>query len=996
MALNDGLVAYYRLDGDTNDSSGNNRHNTHVISGSYVPSKDNWKSDGALRDYIEMPGDTVFTNGVTISFWIRAINDLAGEYTIINKGQPNNGFCLKLNRNCPSYYVKRYYLNPSGFIAEQTSGSTEITRYANNTSDIDHVKISNQKTNILRNSYAKMNIYLKGGNQGNKTVIANDINTNFLLDSNEDIYEPFLRETNWKHIVFSASNITKKANLYVNGIKTMEYETTDNVLYLDQLTDQLTIGNENFDIDEVRIYNRKVLDGDVEIGKKATSEIEELYIYDIYNGYTTPYTSLSIPKITPAINDFVGEARINAVCDDGFYRICYTVDGTEPTYNSNYVNNGECIKIDNSCTLKIKKFLSNNIYSNTIIKTINIENITNINQSLVAKYKFNNSLEENFYDNSYLDFNTIGTGGVTPYYVEDKNFNQSKALRLSNPYNNIYFNSYNRDLFLLNGKFAISFWLKAPELLYNNIENKTEYIFTSKPLDTTDIEATDKFNVYKKYKDGSSKLIFDMKFNPLYGYEDEPKSYVPNKIEVSGYTDNNWHHIVINYVNNMIYIFIDKICVGFTTFTGNLEYVYNNIKLGYQYNPKDSLNIIDELRLYNRPLMMGVNDIELYTVAQSEIKMLYDLGVDPITLSMPYTNNNVFEFLDSTTVDLISPNDAPIYYTLDGSTPDNNSLLYSLPIVITETTTINAICIRVEDTNSPILSLTYKKMLTKLTESNVEKIQNISSNNVVIEIVKNGVKHILYDFNYNSNLAFYIKQEYLENKHPLFNNINNRKINTNDCYLELEIPFTKENVSILDVLDFNKDNNAFQNIIKKDNENVLVNIHPVYKGSDRYFDIELQSCDYVVNVTNNLGFNSDKTIKVTFYPKPFKMYLINNFDNMDILNELNGNLDSGTYSYSIQYFNRFSKGSLSEFKDIVSLDNSKNVIKIKEIPISVEDIIIWKKQGTLIQGYYVLSKEEIRNKEFIDDGNKIFKVFGGNVNSFNQDLYYYNILKFGK
>src|SRR5574343_368165 len=941
MALNDGLVAYYRLDGDTNDSSGNNRHNTHFISGSYVPSKDNWKSDGALRDYIEMPGDTVFTNEITISFWIKAINDLAGFYKIIKKssydhGLSDDGFSLYLVRNCPSYYSEEN----GKLINEQTFDSCEITRYTNNTSDIDHVKNSNQKTNILKNSYAKMEIHLNGGNECTKDITVNNINTNFLLDNGEDpihgsLYQHFSRETCWKHIVFSASNITKKANLYVDGIKTMEYITTDNVLYLDQfIGTQLMIGNENFDIDEIRIYDRKVLDGDVNVGEKATYEIEELYIYDIYNGYTTPYTSLSVPKLTPAttnfdgsvLTNFFGEARINPICDDGAYKICYTTDGTEPTYNSNYVNNRECIKIDASCT-------------------INIENITDINHLLVARYKFNNSLEE-FYGNQSLNLYSP----FQNYYSEDKDGNIDKALILSHRY---YYGedgvgSTNPEFYLGN-KFAISFWLKSPECsptddhYYNIIGQKKEPHYT------------DKYNVYKTYKDGASKLIFEMKFCYLYDYESYPKSYTQNNIEVSGYTDNNWHHVVINYVNNMIYIFIDKVCVGFTTFAGGLKGLRDVFILGWYNEGTPSPDIIDELRIYKRPLKMGVNDIELYTVAQSEIKMLYDLGVDSITLSMPHTNNNVFEFLDSTTVDLVSPNNAPIYYTLDGSTPNNTSLLYSLPIVITETTTINAICIRVEDTNSPILSLTYKKMLTKLTESNVEKIQNISSNNVVIEIVKNGVKHILYDFNYNSNLAFYIKQEYLENKHPLFNNINNRKINTNDCYLELEIPFTKENVSILDVLDFNKDNNAFQNIIKKDNENVLVNIHPVYKGSDRYFDIELPSCDYVVNVTNNLGFNSDKTIKVTFYPKPFKMYLINNFDNMDILNELNGNLGSGTYSYSIQYFNRFSKGSLSEFKDIVSLDNSKNVIKIKEIPISVEDIIIWRKQGTLIQGYYVLS-----------------------------------------
>lgn len=992
MSLTNGLLAYYRLDGDTNDSSGNNRNNTHQIFGSYIIPKDNWLMSGALNDYIEMPGDTVFTDGVTISFWLKANDDNTGDYSIVSKGQTGYGFDLTLSRINPAFYSEYN----GQLIPEQNDGSyTNTARYSNNTSDLDHPKIPIVKTNVLRNSHTKMKITLKGGNQGDKNIIVEDINTNYLLDN------AFTKETLWKHIVFTASNISKKAKLFVNGIKVSEYTTTDNVLYSDQfITDKLRVGEINglFSIDEVRIYNRELSDDNVIVGQKAKAEIEELYISDIYTGYTTPLW-VDPPKITPESDTFIGEARISTICDDGIYKFCYTTDGSEPDYNSSYVNSRECIKLDSSCTLKIKKFITSTISSNTLSKVITVENVTDLSQALVSRCKFNGTLTSSidYLGNSY----GFGATNTSESYGEDKNNTPNKSLILSNTKQSYFYDFgyagniyYPLESSYYNTKFALSFWLKAPTCSQSDTSYVT--IIGSEQYGST-LWNTDSINVAKIYKDGASKLVFHMAFEQI-GLEQQNVTYTPNDIEVSGYTDNTWHHIVINFISNMIYVFIDKVCVGMTTYrdTERLKYSAHTFWLGWNNSRTSSPDYLDELRFYVRPLKMGVNDIELNTVAQSEIKMLYDLGVDSITLQIPYTNNNIFTFDESAIVDLVSPDNAPIYYTLDGSIPSISSSLYSAPITITNTTTIKAICIRLEDTNSPILTLNYTKSNLKLTESNIEKIQNFSSNNVVIEIEKNGEKSILYDFNYSGNLAFYIKQEYLENKHPLFNNINNRKINNNDCYLEIEVPFTKDNLKIFEVLDFDVNNYASQNVIKRDNSKVLVNIHPIYKGSDRYFDIELPQCDYVVDITNNLSFNSNKTIKITFYPRPVKLYLVNNFDNMELSNTTTGTLISGTYSYAIQYINRFSKGGLSEFKDVTSLDNSKNLIDIKLIPNSVEDIIIWRKKDNILQGYYILSKAEILNKQVIDDGSKTFKAFTGNMNIFNKDLYYYNLLKFGK
>jgi len=70
-------------------------------------------------------------------------------------------------------------------------------------------------------------------------------------------------------------------------------------------------------------------------------------------------------------------------------------------------------------------------------------------------------------------------------------------------------------------------------------------------------------------------------------------------------------------------------------------------------------------------------------------------GLDvPDTIAEPYftPNPDSGPFQGSVTVSLGSPTSgAEIFYTLDGSEPDENSPVYSQPIVLTENTLIKAI-----------------------------------------------------------------------------------------------------------------------------------------------------------------------------------------------------------------------------------------------------------------------------------------------------------------
>ncbi|MBK7094925.1 MAG: GH92 family glycosyl hydrolase [Saprospiraceae bacterium] len=67
-------------------------------------------------------------------------------------------------------------------------------------------------------------------------------------------------------------------------------------------------------------------------------------------------------------------------------------------------------------------------------------------------------------------------------------------------------------------------------------------------------------------------------------------------------------------------------------------------------------------------------------------------SVDTFQMAIvPFTDQAAKTFRDSIAVDLHSVDKADIYYTLDGTNPDNNSMKYSFPIVLKETAVIKSV-----------------------------------------------------------------------------------------------------------------------------------------------------------------------------------------------------------------------------------------------------------------------------------------------------------------
>lgn len=88
----------------------------------------------------------------------------------------------------------------------------------------------------------------------------------------------------------------------------------------------------------------------------------------------------------------------------------------------------------------------------------------------------------------------------------------------------------------------------------------------------------------------------------------------------------------------------------------------------------------------------------------------------PETNETPETSNVVAaptfsgetQFTESTQVTMSAESGAEIRYTLDGSTPTSSSTLYSTPVTLTDTTTVNAIAIK-DGVSSSVTSRTYTK-----------------------------------------------------------------------------------------------------------------------------------------------------------------------------------------------------------------------------------------------------------------------------------------------
>jgi predicted histone-like DNA-binding protein len=83
-------------------------------------------------------------------------------------------------------------------------------------------------------------------------------------------------------------------------------------------------------------------------------------------------------------------------------------------------------------------------------------------------------------------------------------------------------------------------------------------------------------------------------------------------------------------------------------------------------------------------------------------------GSQQATVAAPSFSGNT-QFTESTQVTMSGPAGASIFYTVDGSTPTDQSLEYEEPITLSATTTVKAIAIK-DGISSAVTSRTYSKV----------------------------------------------------------------------------------------------------------------------------------------------------------------------------------------------------------------------------------------------------------------------------------------------
>ena len=117
----------------------------------------------------------------------------------------------------------------------------------------------------------------------------------------------------------------------------------------------------------------------------------------------------------------------------------------------------------------------------------------------------------------------------------------------------------------------------------------------------------------------------------------------------------------------------------------------NGLVIGDLYNGN-----IAELMVYNR----AISDEERKSI-EAYVFLKYAVGASPAA-SSPLFNLPTGTYASAQVETLSTPSGGTIYYTLDGSTPTINSMVYTGPITISQTATLKAIVIKNGYSNSPV------------------------------------------------------------------------------------------------------------------------------------------------------------------------------------------------------------------------------------------------------------------------------------------------------
>ncbi len=165
---------------------------------------------------------------------------------------------------------------------------------------------------------------------------------------------------------------------------------------------------------------------------------------------------------------------------------------------------------------------------------------------------------------------------------------------------------------------------------------------------------------------------------------------------------NTWYHVagVYDAAAGTLNIYVNGVLdsgVILGTVPGSQFNQAVNVNIGRRTGGFYFNGTIDEVRIYNRAL----------TAAQIQQDMNTPLGGTPIAATPAFSpGGGTYTSAQSVTISDTTPG-ATIYYTTDGSTPTTSSAVYSSPISVATTTTIQAIAAAPNFQNSAVASATY-------------------------------------------------------------------------------------------------------------------------------------------------------------------------------------------------------------------------------------------------------------------------------------------------
>jgi len=116
-------------------------------------------------------------------------------------------------------------------------------------------------------------------------------------------------------------------------------------------------------------------------------------------------------------------------------------------------------------------------------------------------------------------------------------------------------------------------------------------------------------------------------------------------------------------------------------------------EIKYKKAPSNiALRVVDKKIVYTKPTPKAKNS---------------DLYIEYAQSQKPTFSKEAGFYKGKQTISLSSANNAKIYYTVDGTTPDKNSLLYSSPITIDKTTVVKAVAIESGEFKSDVVTNSY-------------------------------------------------------------------------------------------------------------------------------------------------------------------------------------------------------------------------------------------------------------------------------------------------